>query len=107
VSEGPNRVERMLNLLACLLDTRRALTRDELVSQVAGYPPDAGAYRRAFERDKETLRAMGVPLVVENLPSGEQGYRVPPDEYFLPDLDLTAEETARCCSETRPAGARS
>ena len=94
MSTGPNRVERMLNLLACLLDTRRPLTRDELVNQVSGYPPDAVAYRRAFERDKETLRAMGVPLVVETLPSGEQGYRVPPDEYFLPDLGLTAEETA-------------
>ena len=94
MSAGPNRVERMLNLLACLLDTRRPLTRDELVSQVSGYPPEAVAYRRAFERDKETLRAMGVPLVVENLPSGEQGYRVPPDEYFLPDLGLSAEETA-------------
>lgn len=94
MSGGPNRVERMLNLLACLLDTRRPLTRDELVVQVAGYPPEAGAYRRAFERDKETLRAMGVPLVVETMPSGEQGYRVPPDEYFLPDLGLTAEETA-------------
>lgn len=94
MSTGPNRVERMLNLLACLLDTRRPLTRDELVRQVAGYPPEAVAYRRAFERDKETLRAMGVPLVVDTLPSGEQGYRVPPDEYFLPDLGLTAEETA-------------
>jgi predicted DNA-binding transcriptional regulator YafY len=84
----------MLNLLACLLDTRRPLTRDELVQQVAGYPPEAVAYRRAFERDKETLRAMGVPLVVETMASGEQGYRVPPEEYFLPDLDLSAEETA-------------
>jgi proteasome accessory factor B len=94
VSGGPNRVERMLNLLACLLDTRRPLTRDELVGQVAGYPSEAVAYRRAFERDKETLRAMGVPLVVETMSSGEQGYRVPPDEYFLPDLGLGAEETA-------------
>jgi proteasome accessory factor B len=94
MSTAPSRVERILNLLACLLDTRRPLTRDELVAQVTGYPSEAVAYRRAFERDKETLRAMGVPLVVENLPSGEQGYRVPPDEYFLPDLGLTAEETA-------------
>jgi proteasome accessory factor B len=84
----------MLNLLACLLDTRRPLTRDELVRQVAGYPEEPVAYRRSFERDKETLRAMGVPLVVETMASGEQGYRVPPDEYFLPDLGLTAEETA-------------
>jgi proteasome accessory factor B len=94
MSNGPTRVERILNLLACLLDTRRPLTRNELVRQVAGYPEEAVAYRRSFERDKETLRAMGVPLVVEVLPSGEQGYRVPPDEYFLPDLGLTAEETA-------------
>jgi proteasome accessory factor B len=94
MTTGPNRVERILNLLACLLDTRRALTRDELVREVAGYPAEPVAYRRSFERDKETLRAMGVPLVVETLPSGEQGYRVPPDEYFLPDLGLTAEETA-------------
>ena len=99
MSAGPNRVERMLNLLACLLDTRRPLTRDELVRQVSGYPPEAVAYRRAFERDKETLRAMGVPLVVETLPSGEQGYRVPPDEYFLPDLGLSAGgDRARCTS---------
>ena len=94
MSGGPNRVERMLNLLACLLDTRRPLTRDELVQQVSGYPSEPMAYRRAFERDKETLRAMGVPLVVDTMPSGEQGYRVPPDEYFLPDLGLTSEETA-------------
>jgi proteasome accessory factor B len=94
MSAGPSRVERILNLLACLLDTRRALTRDELVAQVTGYPPEPVAFRRAFERDKETLRAMGVPVVVETLPSGEHGYRVPPDEYFLPDLELTAEETA-------------
>jgi len=94
MSTTPNRVERILNLLACLLDTRRLLTRDELVAQVTGYPAEAGAYRRAFERDKETLRAMGVPLVVETMPSGEQGYRVPPEEYFLPDLGLSGEETA-------------
>jgi predicted DNA-binding transcriptional regulator YafY len=94
MSTAPSRVERILNLLACLLDTRRLLTRDELVAQVTGYPPEPVAFRRAFERDKETLRAMGVPLVVETMPSGEQGYRVPPDEYFLPDLGLTGEETA-------------
>jgi proteasome accessory factor B len=94
MSTTPSRVERILNLLACLLDTNRALTRDELVAQVTGYPEEPVAYRRAFERDKETLRAMGVPLVVENVPSGEQGYRVRPDEYFLPDLDLTEAETA-------------
>src|SRR4051812_23296540 len=53
------------------------------------------AYRRAFERDKETLRGMGVPITTESLDDGvEVGYRVRPDDYYLPDLDLTPEETA-------------
>ncbi len=93
--DGPSRVERVLNLLAHLLDTRRALTREEIVHDVAGYPPQITAYRRAFERDKETLRGMGVPLTTEPIGDGsELGYRVRPDDYYLPDLGLDAEEAA-------------
>ena len=93
--DAPSRVERVLNLLALLLDTRRALTREEIVHDVAGYPPQITAYRRAFERDKETLRAMGVPLLTEPIDDGsETGYRVRPEDYYLPDLDLDAEEAA-------------
>ncbi len=93
--DAPSRVERVLNLLALLLDTRRALTREEIVHDVAGYPPQITAYRRAFERDKETLRGMGVPLLTEPVGDGsETGYRVRPEDYYLPDLDLDAEETA-------------
>src|SRR4051794_5989052 len=91
--DAPSRVERVLNLLALLLDTRRALTREEIVHDVAGYPPQITAYRRAFERDKETLRSMGVPLTTESIGDGsELGYRVRPDDYYLPDLGLDAEE---------------
>lgn len=64
--------------------------------EIAGYPESRSASRRAFERDKETLRAMGVPVLVEQLPFGDGndvGYRVDPDEYYLADLDLTEEET--------------
>jgi proteasome accessory factor B len=93
--DAPSRVERVLNLLALLLDTRRALTREEIVHDVAGYPPQITAYRRAFERDKETLRGMGVPLLTEPVGDGsETGYRVRPEDYYLPDLGLDAEETA-------------
>jgi predicted DNA-binding transcriptional regulator YafY len=97
VADAPSRVERLLNLLALLLDTRRPLTRDDIVSHVAGYPTDPTASRRAFERDKETLRALGVPLTVgpiEQGEPGEVGYRVRPDDYYLPDLGLTPDETA-------------
>src|SRR5260370_2927798 len=93
--DARSRVERVLTLLALLLDPRRALTREEIVHDVAGYPSQISAYRRAFERDKETLRGMGVPLTTEPIGDGsELGYRVRPDDYYLPDLGLDAEEAA-------------
>jgi proteasome accessory factor B len=92
--DGPSRLERLLNLLALLLDTQRPLTRDQIVAQIPGYPVEKTANRRAFERDKETLRGLGVPISVEPVDGNETGYRVRPDEYYLPDLDLTPDETA-------------
>jgi predicted DNA-binding transcriptional regulator YafY len=93
--DAPSRVERVLNLLALLLDTRVAITREEIVREVDGYPEAMSAYRRAFERDKETLRGMGVPITTEMIgDAGEIGYRVRPDDYYLPDLGLTPEEAA-------------
>jgi proteasome accessory factor B len=93
--DAPSRVERVLNLLALLLDTRVPMTRDEIVRDVAGYPEQVTAYRRAFERDKETLRGMGVPVTMETVGDGSDvGYRVRPEDYYLPDLGLTPEETA-------------
>jgi predicted DNA-binding transcriptional regulator YafY len=91
-----DRLERLTNLVATLLDTRRPLTLDEIVELVPGYPGDKLAYRRQFERDKETLRGIGIPVRVESVDGlgPEQGYRIPPDEYYLPPLDLTSEEQA-------------
>jgi proteasome accessory factor B len=95
VPDAPGRIERVLNLLALLLDTRIPLTRDDIVREVSGYPPQVSANRRAFERDKEMLRGMGVPITTETIgDSGEIGYRVNPDDYYLPDLDLDDEERA-------------
>jgi proteasome accessory factor B len=96
MADAPSRVERVLNLLALLLDTRRPLSREEIVREVAGYPKEVSANRRAFERDKEMLRSMGVPITVEPLAgeTAEVGYLVRPEEYYLPDLHLTGEETA-------------
>lgn len=90
------RLERLTNLVATLLDTRRPLTLDEIVGRVPGYPDEKVSYRRQFERDKETLRGIGIPIALVPLDQlgGEQGYRIPPDEYYLPALDLTPEEQA-------------
>jgi proteasome accessory factor B len=95
VTDAPSRVERVLNLLALMLDTRIPRTREEYVREIAGYPKQTDANRRAFERDKEILRGMGVPITMETIGDGnEVGYRVRPDDYCLPDLGLSADETA-------------
>jgi len=94
MTDGVTRVERLLNLLALLLDSDRHLTRVEITTAVGGYPESEVASRRAFERDKETLRAMGVPLNLNIDAAGESRYRVLPSEYFLTDPGLTGEETA-------------
>ena len=61
------KLERLLNLTALLLDARRPLTAEHIQGAL-GYPEDRVAFRRAFERDKEELRAMGIPLRVEQVP---------------------------------------
>lgn len=90
----PDRRERLLNLLAAMLESMPGLTRDELMENPSlGYPPGAEAARRAFERDKASLRAMGVPLQ-ERTHNNVTRYRVDPKEYYLPDLRLTDDELA-------------
>jgi predicted DNA-binding transcriptional regulator YafY len=91
------RLERLVNLTATLLDTRRPLTLDELAARLEpSYPDDKAARRRAFERDKETMRDLGIPISVESVDAlgGEVGYCIHPGDYYLPDLDLTADERA-------------
>jgi proteasome accessory factor B len=89
-------MERLVNLVVALLDTPRPLTRDELRRRVGGYSQDDENFRRNFERDKELLRQMGMPLVALPLdpgdPEGEVGYRIPRDLYELPDPGLSEEE---------------
>jgi proteasome accessory factor B len=90
-------IERLLNLLAFLLTVGRPVSADEIRSTVAGYDQDRDeAFRRMFERDKDLLRNMGIPL--ERRPTDawevEFGYVVPRDEYELPDPGLTDEERA-------------
>ncbi|MDH3296244.1 MAG: WYL domain-containing protein [Acidimicrobiia bacterium] len=92
-----NKLERLLNLTAVLLNTRRPLTAEQIRTKVEGYPPAGSAFHRAFERDKEDLRVMGIPLTVERVAATDppiDGYRIDPDEYYLPDPGLDPEELA-------------
>lgn len=89
------KVERLLNLLALLLDTRRPLTVDQIREAI--YRGHSGqAFHRMFERDKEELRDLGIPIarVPTDAWEVEDGYLVDPQEATLPDLGLTPDEHA-------------
>ena len=90
-----SRIERLINLSAALLSAERPLRAEELRERVAGYPDEKASFRRQFERDKEALRELGLPLetLVERR-AGEEitVYRVNADEYFVRDPGLEPDE---------------
>src|SRR5581483_1615750 len=93
----PDRLARLTNLVALLLNARRPLTLEEIAAELdpeAPYPGADEARRQAFERDKRVLREEGIPVEAVSLDGegGRVGYRIRPEEYQLPDLDLTADE---------------
>lgn len=93
----PNlKTERLLNLLIALLHTRRPLTKSEIRRAMPEYAEgSAEAFDRTFERDKADLRALGVPITTAPVDAGfddEEGYRVDPAEYALPELVVDADE---------------
>jgi predicted DNA-binding transcriptional regulator YafY len=95
VATTTDRLERLTNLVLALLQTNRPLSLREIGRQVAGYPDRPNAIRQAFERDKRTLRDSGVPITLERIGGDEQvGYRIRPEDYYLPDLELSEDERA-------------
>ncbi len=92
-----DKLERLLNLAAALLDADRPLTADELRDRIGGYPDAKSAFRRSFERDKDDLRAMGLPLSVEPVPGTDppiDGYRMRRADYSGHELRLEPDELA-------------
>ncbi|GAA0501914.1 WYL domain-containing protein [Paractinoplanes deccanensis] len=96
------RTERLVNLVICLLSTRRFLTAAQIAATVPGYehdpedPRDHEAFQRKFERDKAELRELGVPLETgtASVFDQEPGYRIAHREYALPDILLEPDEAA-------------
>ena len=96
------RTERLVNLVICLLSTRRFLTAAQIAGTVPGYEHDPEderdheAFQRKFERDKAELRELGVPLEIgtASIFDTEHGYRIARREYALPDIPLAPDEAA-------------
>lgn len=92
------RVERLVNLVLCLLSTRQYLTAERIRTTVPGYGDAAGdeAFYRKFERDKAELRDLGVPLETgrNSIVDQVDGYRIARRDYELGEIALSPEETA-------------
>lgn len=98
--------ERLFSLVLALLATETGLTKNEILSTVQGYRQrfrsggDNANLERQFERDKDDIRDLGVPLETLDSP-GDAGnnqtlrYRIPKGAYELPeDVTFSSEETA-------------
>lgn len=70
---SPDRIskaQRWIDLIACLLGRRTPMTVDEIFEAVPAYrlkagpdgAPDPASVRRMFERDKDELRELGIPI---------------------------------------------
>jgi proteasome accessory factor B len=92
------RAERLVNLVLCLLSTRQYLPAERIRAIVAGYTdaPTDEAFYRMFERDKNELRDLGIPLEFgrNRAVDAEDGYRIARRDYELGDIDLEPDEAA-------------
>lgn len=100
-----SKVERLVNLVIALLSTRGYITAEKIRSSVAGYSESASAeaFSRMFERDKNELRDLGIPLEVGRVSAWDacEGYRINRDAYSLAPVDLTPDEAAAVAVATQ------
>ena len=92
------KIERLLNLISALLSTERPLSRHEIRERIPGaYAESNESFRRAFERDKDELRALGLPISLERIPGTDpplEGYRIHKSDYEADHPLLDPEEIA-------------
>ncbi len=93
------KTERLLNLVICLLSTQQFLLKEQVRAAVPQYAdcPSDEAFDRMFERDKDELRDMGIPLQTGSNDAwfdDEIGYRVDRGAYALPEVRFSPDELA-------------
>lgn len=91
--------ERLLNLVILLLVARLPVTKERIRESIEDYASATSteAFEKKFERDKEELRALGLPIETAPIDAyfdDEIGYRIRRDAFELPEIDLAPEEVA-------------
>jgi proteasome accessory factor B len=98
-----SKTQRWIDLLAALLARRFPVTFDALVADVPAYATSRASRTsllRMFERDKDELRALGVPIETVPDANGElAAYRIAPTDFYLPYLSIAGPQPSRA---TRP-----
>jgi len=96
--------ERLFSLVLALVATEHGLTKAEILSNVQGYRQryevrgDNASLERQFERDKDDIRELGVPLETIESPQDAGNnqnlrYRIAKGAYDLPqEVSFTPEE---------------
>jgi proteasome accessory factor B len=96
-SSSATKTERLLNLLIMLLVQRRYVSKERIRAILYDDAPSDEAFEKTFERDKEELRSLGVPIEVGQMDpyfDDEPGYRVRADEFALPEISLEPDEAS-------------
>ncbi|HJP58889.1 MAG TPA: WYL domain-containing protein [Gemmatimonadaceae bacterium] len=97
------KLQRWTDLLAALLVRRYPATFDELARDIPAYSSKKksdASLMRMFERDKDELRAFGIPIETVLNDEGETlGYRLSSKDFYLPYLCLA--ERGRPVSKPR------
>ncbi|MGH8774458.1 MAG: helix-turn-helix transcriptional regulator [Jiangellaceae bacterium] len=90
--------ERLMNLVICLLVSRTYVPKSRIRQVVGGYGEQTDdAFERMFERDKEELRELGIPIETgSNDPYGDEepGYSIRRQDFELPEIRLEPDEAA-------------
>ncbi len=87
-----------MNLVIALLVSRGYVGKSRIRKVVEGYRDQSDeAFEKMFERDKEELREIGIPIELgsnDRLFDDEVGYRIRRDAFELPRIDLAPDEAA-------------
>ncbi len=108
MADSPTKLQRWLDLIAYLVGRRLPVSADELMRAVPGYAQkweseshtDRETARRMFERDKDELRRLGIPLrtmkyALASANEEQEGYVIERRDFYLPYLKIVEQATAR------------
>ena len=93
-----SKLQRWLDLIAYLVGRRYPVDVGAIMEEVPAYARSLEegtaepSVRRAFERDKDELRELGIPIETVEAGDGTAGYRLARRDFYLPYLRLVGTE---------------